>query len=228
MARPRRPLLSRERIVAAALLLVDAEGLDALSTRRLAGELGVSGPSLYNHLATKEELLDAIVDTVVGEVDISMFATLAAPGGGVGWRAALHAWAHSYRAALAAHPNMVPVLAQGPGHRPNALRLADAVFGGLVDAGWPRGQATRIGALMRYFVTGSALGSFARGFPDDARVYAGRYPHLSEAHLLADHQRAIDDGAFEAGLEALLDGLELRYSRLVGARPPAAAPGSAD
>jgi hypothetical protein len=91
------------------------------------------------------------------------------------------------------------------------------VFGGLVDAGWPRGQATRIGALMRYFVTGSALGSFARGFPDDARIYAGRYPHLSEAHLLADHQRAIDDGAFEAGLEALLDGLELRFSRLVAA-----------
>ncbi|SHM55268.1 TetR/AcrR family transcriptional regulator C-terminal domain-containing protein [Cryptosporangium aurantiacum] len=219
MARPRRPLLSRERIVGAALALVDAEGLDALSTRRLAAELGVSGPSLYNHLATKEELLDAVVDTVVGEVDITMFARVV--DGGTSWRAALHDWAHSYRAALAAHPNIVPVLAQGPGHRPNALRLADAVFGGLVDAGWPRGQATRIGALMRYFVTGSALGSFSRGFPDDARVYAGRYPHLSEAHLLADHQRAIDDGAFDAGLEALLDGLELRYSRLVTARPPA-------
>ena len=61
-----------------------------------------------------------------------------------------------------------------------------------------------------------ALRFFARGFPDDAEVYAGRYPHLSEAHLLADHQRVIDDGAFEAGLEALLDGLELRFSRVRG------------
>jgi len=211
MGRPRRPLLSRERIVEAALALVDAEGLDALSTRRLAAELGVSGPSLYNHLATKEELLDAVVDVVVGEVDVSMFAGLADGGD---WRTALWDWAGSYRAALAAHPHIVPALAQGMGHRPNSLKIADAVFGGLVDAGWPRGQATRIGALMRYFVTGSALGSFARGFPDDARVYAGRYPHLSEAHLLAEHQRAIDDGAFEAGLEALLDGLELRFARL--------------
>ncbi|WP_217146263.1 TetR/AcrR family transcriptional regulator, partial [Streptomyces sp. AC627_RSS907] len=49
MARPRKPLLSRERIVTAALALVDAEGLQAVSTRRLAAELGVSGPSLYNH-----------------------------------------------------------------------------------------------------------------------------------------------------------------------------------
>ena len=224
MARPRRPMLSRDRIVAAALTLVDAEGLDALSTRRLAAELGVSGPSLYNHVATKEELLDAMVDTVVGGVDLSMFATLAQPDGGVDWRIALQDWARSYRAALAAHPNIVPVLAQGPGHRPNALLLADAVFGGLVDAGWPRGQSTRIGALMRYFVTGSALGSFARGFPDDARVYAGRYPHLGEAHLLAEQQRAIDDGAFEAGLEALLDGLELRFARLVGASQGVQAP----
>lgn len=217
MVRPRRPLLSRDRIVAAALALVDAEGLDALSTRRLAAELGVSGPSLYNHVATKEKLLDAVVDTVVAEVDLSMFATLTEPDGGVGWKTALQDWARSYRSALAAHPNIVPVLAQGPGHRPNALRLADAVFGGLVDAGWPRGQATRIGALMRYFVTGSALGSFARGFPDDARVYAGRYPHLGEAHLLAEHQREIDDGAFEAGLSVLLDGLELRFAALSAA-----------
>ncbi|MFJ8042052.1 TetR/AcrR family transcriptional regulator [Kitasatospora sp. NPDC096147] len=210
MARPRTPLLSRERIVGAALALADAEGLAALSTRRLATELSVSGPSLYNHFATKDELLDAVVDSVMGEVDLSMF------GPGADWRAALRDWARSYRAALAAHPNVVPVLAQGPGRRPNALRLADAVFGCLVEAGWPRGQATRIGALMRYFVTGSALGSFAAGFPEDATLYGEEYPHLGEAHRLAEHRRRIDEGAFETGLEALLDGLELRYARLAG------------
>ncbi|MFF2655844.1 TetR/AcrR family transcriptional regulator [Kitasatospora sp. NPDC058032] len=209
MPRPRTPLLSRERIVAAALRLVDEEGLAALSTRRLAGELSVSGPSLYNHFATKDELLDAVVDGVMGEVDLSMFAP------GAPWPQALRDWARSYRAALAAHPHIVPVLAQGPGRRPNALRLADAVFGHLVEAGWPRGQATRIGALMRYFVTGSALASFAAGFPEDAGVYdAADYPHLGEAHRLAEHRAAVDEGAFETGLEALLDGLELRFERL--------------
>ncbi|MGK4584333.1 TetR/AcrR family transcriptional regulator [Kitasatospora sp. HPMI-4] len=207
MARPRTPLLSRDRIVTAALALVDAEGLEALSTRRLAAGLSVSGPSLYNHFATKDELLDAVVDSVMGEVDLGMFGE----GSGADWRSALRDWARSYRAALSAHPNIVPVLAQGPGRRPNALRLADAVFGCLVDAGWPRGQATRIGALMRYFITGSALASFAAGFPEDARLYATEYPHLGEAHLLAERRRAIDDGAFETGLEALLDGLALRF-----------------
>ncbi|WP_035868497.1 TetR/AcrR family transcriptional regulator [Kitasatospora cheerisanensis] len=208
MARPRTPLLSRDRIVAAALALVDAEGLPALSTRRLAAELSVSGPSLYNHFATKDELLDAVVDSVMGEVDLTMFD---APDH---WRTALRDWARSYRAALAAHPHIVPVLAQGPGRRPHALRLAEAVFGCLVDAGWPRGQATRIGALMRYFITGSALGSFAAGFPEDAALYTADYPRLADAHRLAEHRRTVDEGAFDTGLEALLDGLELRYQRL--------------
>ncbi|GAA1404537.1 TetR/AcrR family transcriptional regulator [Kitasatospora putterlickiae] len=231
MPRPRTPLLNRERIVAAALRLVDEEGLAALSTRRLAAELSVSGPSLYNHFATKDELLDAVVDGVMGEVDLSMFAagtpkptpmttptptpTPTPPTTPTPWPEALRDWARSYRAALAAHPHIVPVLAQGPGRRPNALRLADAVFGHLVEAGWPRGQATRIGALMRYFVTGSALASFAAGFPEDAGVYdAADYPHLGEAHRLAEHRAAVDEGAFETGLEALLDGLVLRFERL--------------
>ncbi|GAA0962677.1 TetR/AcrR family transcriptional regulator [Actinocorallia libanotica] len=214
MARPRQPLLSRERITGAALALLDAEGLEAVSTRRLAAELGVSGPSLYNHVATKDELLDAVTDTVLAEVDLSMFQGLR-PGGDPGWREALYAWAHSYRAALAAHPNIVPVLARGPGrHRRVMLRVADAVFGGLVDAGWPRREATGVGALMRFFVIGSALGSFAGGFPDDAAVYAGEYPHLGQAHLLADRQQEIDATAFETGLLALLDGLEIRFAGL--------------
>ncbi len=213
MARPRNPLLSRERIVAAAVALVDAEGLAALSTRRLAAELGVSGPSLYNHFATKDALLDAVIDHVLGEVDLSMWSEPTRAGSARDWQAPLLEWARSYRGALVAHPQLVPVLAQGPGRRANALRIADAVFGGLVDAGWSKGEATRIGALMRYFVFGSALGSFAAGFVDDEQVYAGDYPHLGEAHLLAERQRQVDEGAFETGLTALVDGLVLRYAR---------------
>lgn len=209
MARPRKPLLSRDRIVEAAGALVDAEGLEAVSTRRLAAALGVSGPSLYNHFRTKDEILDAVADSVSARVDLSMF------DGGRDWRAALHAWAHSYRDALADHPNIVPVLACGPGRRPAGLRLADAVFGAMTAASWPPAQATRIGALMRYFVLGSAVASFARGFVDDRAAYdPADYPHLGQAHLLAERGRAVDEGAFETGLTALLDGLALQYEAL--------------
>jgi AcrR family transcriptional regulator len=258
MARPRKPLLSRDRIVTTALALVDAEGLVALSTRRLAAELGVSGPSLYNHFATKEAILDAVADTVIGQVDVSMFDEGAVAGaagagaavgvalaggedgeggggadraGGAGahvtapgfdWRAALLAWGRSYRAALSEHPNIVPFLATGPGLRPAGLRMADAVFGGMVRAGWPPAQATRIGAAMRYFVTGSALGSFAAGFVGDAEAYdPADYPHLGQAHLLARNRERVDESAFETGLRALIDGLALQYAAGSG---PAASP----
>ncbi|SCE05259.1 transcriptional regulator, TetR family [Streptomyces sp. DvalAA-14] len=233
MARPRKPLLNRDRIAQAALALIDAEGLAALSTRRLAAELGVSGPSLYNHFATKEAILDAAADTVVAQVDLSMFGGRG-PGPGAGangtrdsgagagsgasggdWPDALLAWGRSYRAALADHPHIVPFLATGPGLRPAGLRMADAVFGGMVDAGWPPAHATRIGALMRYFVTGSALGSFAGGFVGDAAAYdPADYPHLGQAHLLAGHREQVDLGAFETGLRALIDGLALQFQVL--------------
>ncbi|GLX41593.1 TetR family transcriptional regulator [Streptomyces roseochromogenus] len=232
MARPRKPLLSRDRIVEAAGALVDAEGLEAVSTRRLAAALGVSGPSLYNHFRTKDAILEAVADAVSARVDLSMFDAVdggdgdavgadgAGRGGGGGgarrdWREALHAWAHSYRDALADHPNIVPVLARGPGRRPAGLRLADAVFGAMTEAGWPPAHATRIGALMRYFILGSAVASFARGFVDDEAAYDPvDYPHLGQAHLLAERRREVDEGAFETGLTALLDGLSLQYEAL--------------
>ncbi|MFJ5778333.1 TetR/AcrR family transcriptional regulator [Streptomyces sp. NPDC093094] len=212
MARPRKPLLSTDRIIATARELVDAEGLAAVSTRRLASELGVSGPSLYNHFRTKDEILEAVADAVSAQVDLSMFED------GRNWRTALHDWAVSYRTALRDHPNIVPVLAQGPGRRPAALRLADAVYGAMVEAGWPPPQATSIGALMRYFIMGSALGSFAGGFVDDRSAYdPADYPHLGQAHLLAELQEKIDERAFETGLAALLDGLQQQYDQLARA-----------
>ncbi|MER6223946.1 TetR/AcrR family transcriptional regulator [Streptomyces sp900105755] len=214
MARPRKPLLSTDRIVRAARELVDAEGLAAVSTRRLAAELGVSGPSLYNHFRTKDEILEAVADSVSAQVDLSMFEDLG-PDAGRDWRTALHDWAVSYRAALRDHPNIVPVLARGPGRRPAGLRLADVAYGAMVDAGWPPAQATSIGALMRYFIMGSALGSFAGGFVGDASAYdPADYPHLGQAHLLADQQEKIDERAFETGLRALLDGLQEHFSRV--------------
>ncbi|MFF5293915.1 TetR/AcrR family transcriptional regulator [Paractinoplanes globisporus] len=203
MARPRQPLLTRERIVDAASSLVDKEGLDALSMRRLATELGVQGPSLYNHFATKADIVDAVADAVIERVDLSAFGTC-------DWPEALRRWARSYRQVLTEHPNVVPVLASGPGRRPAALAMAEAVFGALVDAGWPPARATHIGALMRYLVTGSALGSFALGFDIDPALY-DQYPHLHRAPLLAAHHEAVDEGAFQFGLDLLINGLVARH-----------------
>ncbi|GIJ69130.1 TetR/AcrR family transcriptional regulator [Virgisporangium ochraceum] len=199
MPRPRTPLLSRELIVARALAIIDADGLAELSTRRLARDLAVSAPSLYNHFATKEEILDAVADAIVERVDLSMFGRLP-------WSAALVEWARAYRAVLVAHPHAVPLIARGPGRRPAALRLAETVFGALVDAGWPPRDATSIGAAMRYFVAGSAVGSFAGGFPADAGLYSSDYPHLSDAHRLSSLSSSVDERAFEAGLAALIAG----------------------
>jgi AcrR family transcriptional regulator len=207
VARPRQPLLSRERIVTVATTILDQHGLEALSTRRLATELGVSAPSLYNHFATKEEILDAIGETVIAQIDLSMFERER-------WPQALIAWARAYRAALVGHPNLVPFVSSGPARRPAALRLADAVYGALVNGGWPPSQATQIGAAMRYFVTGSALASFSAGFADDPQVYGPQYPHLHDAHRLRRHRQRIDEGAFEMGLRALVDGLRSRHREL--------------
>lgn len=207
MVRPRRAILTRQRIVEVATAIIDAEGLPALSTRRLATELHVRAPSLYNHFKTKDEILDAVGDAIIARVDLSML-------GRDPWPVALRAWARGYRAALAAHPHVVPFLARGPGLRPAALRLAEAVFGALVDAGWPRSYATRIGALMRYLVTGSALGSFSLGFVEDPAVYAEEYPHLTDAYRLREHREQVDEGAFELGLETLVAGLLRQFDQV--------------
>jgi AcrR family transcriptional regulator len=198
--RPTTPLLSRDRIRARALALVDADGLTALSMRRLAAELGVQAPSLYTHYKTKDDLLQDIADGIMAAVDTSAFAA--------DWRGGLRVWARSYRAALAAHPNMVPVLATGPARREVSLARADAVHGGLVAAGWPPRYATMIGASTKYLVLGAAMSSFSRGFEDDVQVYVDRYPHLTQAHRLREHAEEIDAESFELALDAFLTGLD--------------------
>ena len=198
---------ARDEILDAAAELFTTRGFTATSTRTVADAVGIRQASMYHHFATKDDILDAVANEIVASVDTTMFGTL-------DWADALRAWAYSYRAALAAHPNIVPYLARGPGRRPASLAIADAVYGALVKAGWPPARATHVGALMRYFVAGSALGSFARGYVEDPELYAAHYPHLSQAHRLAGHQRSVDDGAFELGLDALLLGLARVYEEL--------------
>ncbi|MGH3626377.1 MAG: TetR/AcrR family transcriptional regulator C-terminal domain-containing protein, partial [Sciscionella sp.] len=154
----------------------------------------------------------AIANDVMAEVDTSVF-------GAGDWRAGLRSWARSYRAALAAHPNIVPFLAYGPGVREASLRRADAIHGGLVGAGWPPRYATMIGASTKYLVIGAAMtgfaGGFAGGFSDDTQVYLDRYPNLDQAHRLREHAEEIDAGSFELALSALLEGLDHLYDKVV-------------
>ncbi|SDC26881.1 TetR/AcrR family transcriptional regulator [Actinokineospora iranica] len=206
MPRPSTPILSRPRIRAAALDMIDREGLAGLSMRKLATTLGVQAPSLYTHYGTKDELLQDIADDIMAAVDVSDFAR--------DWASGLRTWARSYRAALAAHPNMVPLLATGPARRERSLERADAVHGGLVGAGWPPRYATMIGASTKYLVLGAAISSFSRGFEDDVQVYVDRYPHLGQAHRLREHADEIDADSFELALDAFVHGLTALHARM--------------
>ncbi|MDQ3404422.1 MAG: TetR family transcriptional regulator, partial [Actinomycetota bacterium] len=88
MPRPRTPLLSRDRIRDHALTIVDENGLEGLSMRRLAADLGVRAPSLYSHYRTKDELLQDIADDIMSTVDVTGFA--------IGWQVGVRTWARSY------------------------------------------------------------------------------------------------------------------------------------
>ncbi|QNN52787.1 TetR/AcrR family transcriptional regulator [Nocardioides mesophilus] len=205
MGRPRTPLLNRELIRDTALRLIDADGLAALSMRRLAQELGVQAASLYSHYPTKDDVLDAVANLLTADVDTSGFA-------GGDWRAGLLIWGRAYHAALSAHPNAVPVVASGTGRRERFLAMADAVHGGLVGAGWPPRYATMIAGSVKYLVIGATSTPFGSGFADDVQVYLDRYPNLTQAHRLAEQAERIDTDSFELGLEALVRGLEDVYA----------------
>lgn len=202
MPRPRTPLLSQDRIRDVALELIDDHGLSALSMRRLAGALGVQAASLYTHYATKDDVLDAVANKLIAEVDTSGFEQ--------GWRQGLLTWARSYHAALTAHPNAAPIIASGTQRRDEFLDMANAVHGGLVGAGWPARRATEISGAVKYLVIGAASTPFASGFADDVQVYLDSYPHLTQAHRLRADAARIDSDSFELGLQCLVHGLEAR------------------
>jgi len=189
--------LTRERIVETALDLIDRKGLAAVTMRRVADELGVQAPSLYNHVRSKEELLDAVAESVMQKVDASGFEHL-------DWREALEAWAWSYYEALVAHPNLVPHMAVAFGRLDTALARADQVYAGLLTQGWTPSRATRIAAAIRYAVYGAALGSFASGFT----AKAARFPHLQDVPKLQDASSRVDRAALKLLIDRFLDGLE--------------------
>jgi TetR/AcrR family transcriptional regulator, tetracycline repressor protein len=199
--------LSRELIVSAALALLDRDGLAALSMRRLGAQLGVDPMAVYYHVPNKDALLDAIVEAVMAEIDLSIDDP-SAPAEERILRAA-----RAYRDAMLAHINALPiVLSRGP-RTPVAMRPVELLIGILRDAGLPSSQAmagmNALAATVRGTVamviddaadppTPEELQAMAAVFP------AGEFPHLREAVLCPGD---ILNEDFEFGIRALARGL---------------------
>ncbi|MFJ8093324.1 TetR/AcrR family transcriptional regulator [Streptomyces griseofuscus] len=217
---PDRPVpapLNRERIVRTAIRLADADGLEAVSLRKVATALGVGPMRLYSYIASKEELLDLMVDAAYAEIRPV----------GDGWREVLRSLAETTRQAAHEHEWLADLLGGRPQLGPHALANGEAVVARLdgvdLDDVMPMVAAVNayvIGAVRREIAARRAeraSGMDERRWqaalgPYLERTFAtGRFPALATvvrdaAHLDADH-------TFRMGLVFLLDGIEARVSR---------------
>jgi len=146
----RRVALSREQICREALALVDEEGLDALSMRRLGARLGVEAMSLYRHLRDKAELLDALQAAVLGPIST-------ARGKPRPWREELGGQARALRAALLRHPNVAPLMTRLPVRAPESAATYERAYASLLAAGLPAGEAQNAVYLVGMFTIGHVL-----------------------------------------------------------------------
>lgn len=207
MGRPSRTLLSREIIARAALELLEDQGPQALTMRALADRLGVRGASLYHHVASKDDLLDAVSELINEEIDLS---PLDAPD----WRQGIAAYARGYRRVYLRHPNVIALVARRRVEADKALRGYDALLAALVRAGCTPARAAEAAAAIDYLVLGSALETFTAGFTRTPDGYRPAYPALADSlHASAGTGAGLaelDDRGFELGLGLVLDGLAAR------------------
>lgn len=141
--------LSTERVVAEAIRLADREGVDGLSMRRLAGTLGAGAMSLYHYVASKEELLDAMIDVVFDEIEL--------PPEDADWQTAIRRRAVSARQVLARHPWANGLMESRTSPGPANLRHHEAVTACLRRAGFSPVMATHANWLLDSYVYGFAL-----------------------------------------------------------------------
>jgi AcrR family transcriptional regulator len=206
---PRVPL-SRERVLRAAIDLADEGGIESLSMRRLAKELGVEAMSLYNHVANKDEILDGIVDTVAGEVEL--------PPDGVDWKTAIRRSAISARDVYVRHPWASSLSMSRQSGGPARLRHGNWVLTTLREAGFSKDLTYHAYHILDAYVLGFTV--LQLSFPYEGeelagletafleQLPAGEYPYFVEhvkQHLEPRHG---DEGGFEVGLDLILDGLE--------------------
>lgn len=142
--------LTREKLVGAALAIVDREGLEALSMRKLGAELGVDPMAAYRHLPNKEALLDGVLEAVVSQVDLTVDSD--AP-----WPEQLRRIVEADLEVLLAHPNALPLVARRPLTTPNSMRLVEAALAITSSAGIPRHEAILAINTMGLLVTGLAI-----------------------------------------------------------------------
>lgn len=200
--------LTREQVLAAAVAIVDAEGLEALSMRRLGQALGVEAMSLYRHVRDKEDLLDGIHGAILAEMR-------PAPRSG-GWRARLGAMARAFRAVLRAHPRALPLFATRPAVAPTSLAHFDQALGVLEEAGLSAADRLRCVHALLCYVVGSALWQFGDAGDGAPRVDYGALPPQALPHLAAAAPALESwdlDAEFDFGLEAFVRGLEERTGR---------------
>jgi AcrR family transcriptional regulator len=207
-----RPPLSRDRILAAALTLADADGIASLTMRRLGAALGVEAMSLYRYVANKNDLLDGLIDAVFAEAEL--------PQADAGWRAAMRSRAVSVRAALSRHRWAIGLMESRATPGPANLRHHDAVLGTLRASGFSVAMAAHAYSLLDSYIYGFALQEPSLPFQDPeqkdravraimAQFESGAYPHLTEIAVEHVLQPGYDYGdEFGFGLELILDGLE--------------------
>jgi AcrR family transcriptional regulator len=208
----RRTPLSRERVLRAAFERTDAEGVEALSMRKLAQELGVEAMSLYRHVRNKGDIVDGMVDLVFAEIGL--------PAMDGDWKAAMRQRAISVREVLARHPWAIGLMESRSTPGPATLQHHDAVLACLRNQGFSIALAAHAYSVLDSYIYGFALqqaslpfqtseeavevaGSIRRQFPVDA------YPHLMEIavkHVLLPGYDYANEFIF--GLDLILDGLE--------------------
>lgn len=222
--RGRRPL-SRERVLRAAVALADDAGIDAVSMRRLAQELGVVPMALYKHVASKEELLDGMVDVVVGEID--------PPVPSADWQTAVRQRILSARRALRRHPWASRALETRTGPTPIMLAHMESVLAMFRSGGFSVDLTHHVTHALGSRMFGFTQQLFDNSASNDpvARAAAlghlsGSHPYLAEIAVVGGHDGGLaspacdDQFEFEFGLDLLLDGFDrLRRSGWSSTRP---------
>lgn len=209
---PVRLPLTREKVLKAAVALADAEGIESLTMRRLGEVLGVEAMSLYNHVASKDDMLDGMIDVVYEEIDL--------PKDPRSWRSAMRRQAISVREALSRHRWAISLMESRVRPGPANMRHHDSVIQILLGAGFSIESALHAFSVLNSYVYGFALQELTLPFEtheeleDVAKTIlqqfpSGEYPHLAKAVELyvtkPDYAYADE---FEFGLDLILDGLE--------------------
>lgn len=208
--RPPAPL-SRQAIVDAALTLADAEGLEAVSVRRVASELGAGPMRLYGYVGSKDELLALLVDRVYGEIEL--------PLGGGDWRAGLRTIAHGTERAARRHPWFVSIAAAHPPQGPNGLRLLEGALAAVDGLGLEAAAMVQaVHTVFAYAVGFVQLELVPAAHPQQPpEDYVGRMVAAGELPTLARVFGSLGpvdaEASFGSSLEVVLDGLAARIER---------------